>query len=166
MSAKRSTTHSWWRCGSRIPSRGLAHLRHRGAGATEVELARAIAARAADAPPPFPETLSLKATAALERLGVQVRTGLIVKDINNEGVTFQGPDGVVHLNAHTSSGREVSTPRPWDGSWPSARRRRRTRVRPDWDIAVRSRGQPWERGEKAGFHPYGKTQAQVLAEPD
>jgi NADH dehydrogenase len=41
---------------------------------------------------PFPEELSRKAAESLERLGVQVRTGVRVKDIDHEGVSFaQGP---------------------------------------------------------------------------
>jgi peroxiredoxin len=40
------------------------------------------------------------------------------------------------------------------------------RCRPDWDIGSAEQRTAWERGEKAGFYPYGKTQAQVLAEPD
>jgi len=96
-----------------------------GAGATGVELAGAIAEIARQtlkhdfrsirpeeaqiilmdgAPrvlPPFPEELSRKAAAALLGLGVQVRTGVMVKDIDSEGVTFQGPDGVVRLEART-----------------------------------------------------------------
>jgi NADH dehydrogenase len=51
--------------------------------------------------PPFPEALSQKATAALQRLGVQVRTGVMVKDIDNAGVTFQGADGTERLDART-----------------------------------------------------------------
>jgi NADH:quinone reductase (non-electrogenic) len=51
--------------------------------------------------PPFPEGLSRRAAAALERLGVQVRTGVMVKDIDNASVTFEGPDGVDRLEART-----------------------------------------------------------------
>ena len=38
------------------------------------------------------------------------------------------------------------------------------RCRPDWDIADAAHREAWARGEKAGFHPYGKSQAQELAE--
>jgi hypothetical protein len=34
------------------------------------------------------------------------------------------------------------------------------------DIGSAEQRTAWERGEKAGFHPYGKTQAQVFAEQD
>jgi hypothetical protein len=40
------------------------------------------------------------------------------------------------------------------------------RCRPDWDIGRPEQRTAWERGDKAGFHPYGKTHAQVLAEQD
>ena len=51
--------------------------------------------------PPFPEKLSRKATESLTRLGVEVRTGVMVKDIDKEGLTYQGPDGLVRLDART-----------------------------------------------------------------
>ena len=38
------------------------------------------------------------------------------------------------------------------------------RCRPDWDIQTEAQKAAWEKGDKAGFHPYGKTQAQTLAE--
>jgi len=38
------------------------------------------------------------------------------------------------------------------------------RCRLDWDISSVAHRTAWEKGEKAGFYPYGKTQAQVLAE--
>jgi len=40
------------------------------------------------------------------------------------------------------------------------------RCRPDWDISSASQRAAWEKGEKAGFYPYGKTRLQVLAEED
>ncbi len=40
------------------------------------------------------------------------------------------------------------------------------RCRPDWDISRPELRDAWEKGDKAGFHPYGKSQAQVLAEHD
>lgn len=96
-----------------------------GAGATGVELAGAIAEIARqtlrndfrsihpeeariilmDGSPrvlmPFPEELSGKATKALERLGVQVRTGVTVKDIDREGVTIAEGSTEVRLDART-----------------------------------------------------------------
>ncbi len=51
--------------------------------------------------PPFPEDLSKKAERALGRLGVQVKTGVMVKDIDREGVTFDGPSGQERLDART-----------------------------------------------------------------
>jgi NADH dehydrogenase len=96
-----------------------------GAGATGVELAGAIAEisrqtlkndfRSIDpkeaqiilidgAPrilPTFPEDLSEKAAGLLAKLKVQIRTGLMVKDIDKEGVTIEGHDGTVRLQART-----------------------------------------------------------------
>ena len=40
------------------------------------------------------------------------------------------------------------------------------RCRPDWDIQTQELRVAWDTGEKKRFHPYGKTQAQVLAEQD
>jgi len=40
------------------------------------------------------------------------------------------------------------------------------RCRPDWDISSAEQRTAWAKGEKARFYPYGKTQAQVLAEQD
>ena len=40
------------------------------------------------------------------------------------------------------------------------------RCRPDWDISGANQRAAWEKGEKAGFYPYGKTRLQVLAEED
>ena len=38
------------------------------------------------------------------------------------------------------------------------------RCRPDWDISSAEQRAAWAKGEKARFFPYGKTQAQVLAD--
>jgi peroxiredoxin len=40
------------------------------------------------------------------------------------------------------------------------------RCRPDWDIGTPEQRSAWARGERAGFHPYGRTQAQVFAEQE
>ena len=40
------------------------------------------------------------------------------------------------------------------------------RCRPDWDVSSADQRRAWAQGEKASFFPYGKTQAQVLAEQD
>jgi peroxiredoxin len=40
------------------------------------------------------------------------------------------------------------------------------RCRPDWDISSPDQRTAWAKGDKANFYPYGKTQAQVLGEPD
>jgi len=40
------------------------------------------------------------------------------------------------------------------------------RCRPDWDIGGAEKRAAWEKGDKTGFHPYGRTQAQLLAEQD
>jgi NADH dehydrogenase len=49
----------------------------------------------------FPEDLSEKALATLTKLGVQVKTGVVVKGIDKEGVTLHGPDGDARLPART-----------------------------------------------------------------
>ncbi len=41
-----------------------------------------------------------------------------------------------------------------------------SRCRPDWDIGSAEQRAAWEKGDKAGFYPYGKTRAQELAEQD
>ncbi|MGA8440078.1 MAG: NAD(P)/FAD-dependent oxidoreductase [Candidatus Sulfotelmatobacter sp.] len=51
--------------------------------------------------PTFPEDLSEKAAQLLGKLGVQVRTSLMVKDIDKEGVNIQTHDGVDRLEART-----------------------------------------------------------------
>jgi peroxiredoxin len=38
--------------------------------------------------------------------------------------------------------------------------------RPDWDISGPDQRKAWEKGDKGGFYPYGKTQAQLFAERD
>ena len=43
-------------------------------------------------------------------------------------------------------------------------RRTLQRCRPDWDISGASQREAWAKGEKGGFYPYGRTQAQVFAE--
>jgi peroxiredoxin len=40
------------------------------------------------------------------------------------------------------------------------------RCRPDWDISSAEQRTAWENGDKTMFYPYGRTQAQVFAEPD
>jgi peroxiredoxin len=40
------------------------------------------------------------------------------------------------------------------------------RCRPDWDISGTDQRAAWAKGNKVGFYPYGKTQAQVFAEQD
>jgi len=36
--------------------------------------------------------------------------------------------------------------------------------RPDWEIGTAEQRAAWEKGDKANFYPYGKTQSQVLSE--
>ncbi len=48
-----------------------------------------------------PKSCREKASVTLARLGVQVRTGVMVKGIDKEGVTVQGPNGVARLDART-----------------------------------------------------------------
>jgi peroxiredoxin len=40
------------------------------------------------------------------------------------------------------------------------------RCRPDWDISSAAQRAAWAKGDKTGFYPYGKTQAQVFAEQE
>jgi peroxiredoxin/predicted enzyme related to lactoylglutathione lyase len=40
------------------------------------------------------------------------------------------------------------------------------RCRPDWDISSTEQRTAWANGDKVKFYPYGRTQAQVLAEQD
>ena len=51
--------------------------------------------------PTYPPDLSAKAAAALERLGVEVRTGLRVTDVRERGVTVSSPDGTEFVPART-----------------------------------------------------------------
>jgi NADH dehydrogenase len=49
----------------------------------------------------FPEDLARKAARSLARLDVQVRTGVMVKAIDREGVTFESDQGSEHLDSRT-----------------------------------------------------------------
>jgi hypothetical protein len=40
------------------------------------------------------------------------------------------------------------------------------RCRADWDISTAAQRDAWEKGDKAGFYPYGRTRAEVLAGQD
>jgi peroxiredoxin len=40
------------------------------------------------------------------------------------------------------------------------------RCRPDWNIESAEQRAAWARGDRASFHPYGKTEAQLLAEQE
>src|SRR5467141_3484381 len=51
--------------------------------------------------PPFPEDMANKAARTLAKLGVQVKTGLMVKDMDKEGLTIQSRDGIQRLEART-----------------------------------------------------------------
>ena len=51
--------------------------------------------------PPYPPDLSEKARLQLEQLGVEVRTGCRVTDIDENGVTYSGPNGEERLAAKT-----------------------------------------------------------------
>jgi NADH dehydrogenase len=51
--------------------------------------------------PAFPEDLAEKAARLLTKLGVQIKTGLMVKDIDKEGVTIQAHEGTHRLEART-----------------------------------------------------------------
>jgi NADH dehydrogenase len=49
----------------------------------------------------FPEDLAQKAAASLARLGVHVRTGVMVKDIDHDGVTVESHTGTDRLESKT-----------------------------------------------------------------
>jgi NADH dehydrogenase len=49
----------------------------------------------------FPEDLAEKATRSLTRLGVTLRCGAAVRDINSEGVTIKSGENLDHLTART-----------------------------------------------------------------
>jgi NADH dehydrogenase len=51
--------------------------------------------------PPFPEDLAEKAKRSLVKLGVEVHTGVMVKDIDKEGLTIQTHTGTDRLEANT-----------------------------------------------------------------
>ena len=51
--------------------------------------------------PPFPEKLAQKAARSLAKLGVQVQTGVMVKEIDKDGVTIETPNGPDRLHART-----------------------------------------------------------------
>src|SRR2546429_6102391 len=51
--------------------------------------------------PPFPEDLAQKAARALTKLGVEVKTGVMVKDIGKAGVTIETHNGTHRLDART-----------------------------------------------------------------
>ena len=51
--------------------------------------------------PPFPDDLAQKAQHSLEKLGVEVKTGVMVKDVDQEGVTIETHNGTQRLNART-----------------------------------------------------------------
>ena len=50
---------------------------------------------------PFPEELSRKAARSLEKLGVEVQTGVMVQDIDRDGVTVRGNQRNTRLEAKT-----------------------------------------------------------------
>ena len=51
--------------------------------------------------PPFPDDLAHKAQHSLEKLGVEVKTGVMVKDVDQQGVTIETHNGTQRLNART-----------------------------------------------------------------
>ena len=50
---------------------------------------------------PFPEVLSAKAKESLTKLGVEVKTGLMVKHVDADGLTVESHEGTDRLNAKT-----------------------------------------------------------------
>src|SRR2546429_8679437 len=51
--------------------------------------------------PPFPDDLAHKAQHSLEKLGVEVKNGVMVKDVDQQGVTIETHNGTQRLNART-----------------------------------------------------------------
>jgi NADH:ubiquinone reductase (H+-translocating) len=49
--------------------------------------------------PPFPDDLAQKAQRSLEKLGVEIKTGVMVKDVDQQGVTIETHNGTQRLNA-------------------------------------------------------------------
>jgi NADH:quinone reductase (non-electrogenic) len=50
---------------------------------------------------PFPEGLAQKAQRSLERLGVEIQTGTMVKDVDRDGLTVEGGGHSNRIEAHT-----------------------------------------------------------------
>jgi NADH:ubiquinone reductase (H+-translocating) len=50
---------------------------------------------------PFPEDLAQKAHRSLERLGVEIRTGTMVKDIDRDGLNVEGGGRFERIESHT-----------------------------------------------------------------
>ena len=50
---------------------------------------------------PFPEDLAQKAQRSLERLGVEIQTGTMVKDVDRDGLTVEGGGHSNRIEAHT-----------------------------------------------------------------
>src|SRR5580704_3536185 len=50
---------------------------------------------------PFPEDLAHKARRSLERLGIEVQTGTMVKDVDRDGLTVEGGGHSNRIEAHT-----------------------------------------------------------------
>jgi NADH dehydrogenase len=50
---------------------------------------------------PFPEDLAQKARRSLERLGVEIQTGAMVKDVDRDGLTVEGDGHSNRIEAHT-----------------------------------------------------------------
>jgi NADH dehydrogenase len=50
---------------------------------------------------PFPEGLAQKAQRSLERLGVEIQTGTMVKDVDRDGLTVEGGGHANRIEAHT-----------------------------------------------------------------
>jgi NADH dehydrogenase len=50
---------------------------------------------------PFPEDLARKAQWSLERLGIEVQTGTMVKDVDRNGLTVEGDGHSRRIEAHT-----------------------------------------------------------------
>jgi NADH dehydrogenase len=50
---------------------------------------------------PFPEDLAQKALRSLEQLGVEVQTGMMVKDVDRDGLSIEGGGHSSRIEAHT-----------------------------------------------------------------
>jgi NADH:ubiquinone reductase (H+-translocating) len=88
----------------------------------------------------FPEDLAAKAKTSLERLGIEIRTRLMVKEVDKEGLTVEGSGTSARIAAHTAiwAGGVTMTPLAKTVAARTAAevdRMGRIKVRPDLTVA-------------------------------